>query len=475
MGTIETDYLVVGAGATGMAFTDSLVAHSDADVLIVDQRHRPGGHWNDAYPFVRLHQPSAYYGVNSLPLGRDCIDADGPNAGGYDRADATEICAYFQRVLDDVLLASGRVRFLGVTDHVPDRSGTHRVRSRLTGEETEVRVRRRLVDATFLEGDIPSRHALPFEVDDGVDVIPPNELVRRDWSAGTASGFTVFGSGKTGMDSCTWLLEHGVPPEMVRWVKPRESWLYDRALVQPRELVASVVDGASRELQAAAEAEDPQDLMARLESCGRLMRVDPDVEPTMFRAATLSRAEAERLRSIDDVVRRGRVLRVERDRLLLAGGEVPSDAGRVLVDCTATGLPHTSPRPIFGSDRVTVQTVRIGLTPFNAAMVGYVEATRDDTAEKNRLCPANRYPDTALDWLPTTYTSTVAEGLWAEQPDIGDWLERSRLNLAGGMRDHFGEPRMQEAITRLLTYREPALANMRQLMKVTGHDPNPPA
>ena len=29
----------------------------------------PGGHWNDAYSFVNLHQPSAFYGVNSLPLG----------------------------------------------------------------------------------------------------------------------------------------------------------------------------------------------------------------------------------------------------------------------------------------------------------------------------------------------------------------------------------------------------------------------
>ena len=62
---IETDYLVIGAGAAGMAFTDALVADSDAEVVMVDRRHCPGGHWNDAYPFVRLHQPAAYYGVNS--------------------------------------------------------------------------------------------------------------------------------------------------------------------------------------------------------------------------------------------------------------------------------------------------------------------------------------------------------------------------------------------------------------------------
>ena len=53
MGVLEVDYLVVGAGASGMAFVDSLIAESDAEVALVDRRHGPGGHWNDDYPFVR--------------------------------------------------------------------------------------------------------------------------------------------------------------------------------------------------------------------------------------------------------------------------------------------------------------------------------------------------------------------------------------------------------------------------------------
>ena len=54
--TLETDYLVVGAGAAAMAFADTLLEDSDASMAIVDRRHKPGGHWLDAYPFVRLHQ-----------------------------------------------------------------------------------------------------------------------------------------------------------------------------------------------------------------------------------------------------------------------------------------------------------------------------------------------------------------------------------------------------------------------------------
>ena len=48
---------------------------SDATIAIVDRYHRPGGHWNVAYPFVRLHQPSSFYGVNSRVLGTEAIDA----------------------------------------------------------------------------------------------------------------------------------------------------------------------------------------------------------------------------------------------------------------------------------------------------------------------------------------------------------------------------------------------------------------
>ena len=58
MQQLTTDYLVIGSGAMGMAFSDALLTETDAKIIIVDKHHQPGGHWNDAYPFVRLHQPS---------------------------------------------------------------------------------------------------------------------------------------------------------------------------------------------------------------------------------------------------------------------------------------------------------------------------------------------------------------------------------------------------------------------------------
>lgn len=461
MKVIETDYLVVGAGASGMAFTDALINGSDAEVVIVDRHHQPGGHWTLAYPFVRLHQPSAFYGVNSTTLGQDRIDSNGHNAGFYERATGTEVCAYFERVLADRLLPTGQVRFFGMSDYAGNGSGGHRVASLLNGEVTSVRVRRSLVDATYLQSEVPASHTPSFEVDEGARLIPPNDLVFSD---GSASGYTVIGSGKTGMDTCVWLLDNGVPPEGIRWIKSRESWALNRAGIQPLDQVASVIEGAADDMESAARAVSVQDLFRRLEDCERFLRVDREVEPTMYRGATLSTMEVEALRSIENVVRKGRVRRIDTDRIVLEQGSITTDREQVHVDCTAAGLPTVTARPVFEPGRITIQTLRLGLTPFNAALIGYVEATRDDIAEKNRLCPPNIYPNTALDWVSTTYASTRADMIWQEEPDVAEWLEGSRLNLASGLRKHLSEPRMQAAIGRFLEHREPALANFQRFV-----------
>src|SRR5437763_9602641 len=111
--SLETDYLVVGAGAMGMAFTDALIDHADVHVTLVDRRHGAGGHWLDAYRFVQLHQASLFYGVASTRLGTGGIQISGPEAGLQERARVSEICAYYDHILHGRLLGSGRVAFLG--------------------------------------------------------------------------------------------------------------------------------------------------------------------------------------------------------------------------------------------------------------------------------------------------------------------------------------------------------------------------
>jgi hypothetical protein len=460
MGAIETDYLVIGAGAAGMAFTDSLIAESDADVVMVDRRHRPGGHWNDAYPFVRLHQPSAFYGVNSRVLGTDSIDEVGPNAGFYERATAAEICDYFSRVLDEDLLPSGQVRHFGMCDYLGDESGDHRFVSRLTGEETTVRVRRKLVDATYLETAIPATHTVPFAVEPDATLIPVNGLVARTESG---SGYTVIGAGKTAMDACIWLLDNGVDPDAIRWIRPRDAWILDRGGQQPLSLLPTLMESVSLSLEAAAQATDVADLFHRLEATGQLVRIDPTVEPTMYRCAIVSRTELENLRRIKNVIRMGRVVRVGTDTIELEQGSIPTDRDQVHVDCTAAGLRIEPGRPIFEPDRITLQQLRWCQPTFNAALIGYLEASRDDDAEKNRLAEPNPYPDAATDWIATNVISQRTANTWMQAPDLGDWMERSRLNAARGIGDHLEDPRMQAALVRFMENAETSVVNLDRL------------
>ena len=467
---METDYLVVGAGASGLAFTDALIAGTDVDVVMVDRRHSPGGHWNDAYPFVRLHQPSATYGVNSRPLGSETIDASGPNAGFYERATGVEICDYFRRVLEEQLVGSGQVRFFGQCDYVGHDAGEHVVRSRLSGEATTVRVRQKVVDATYLETSVPATHTPAFTVGEGVKLIPVGELVHV---TEPPSGFTVLGAGKTAMDACSFLLDNDVDPDKIRWVRPRDAWLMNRSSWQPLDLVAATVESLSLALECLAEAENVDDLFRRLEACGGLLRLDPDVVPTMFRGAIVSPAERQSLTQIERVVRQGRVRRIDTDRIVLDEGEVPTDRGVIHVDCTAYGLREVAPRPIFEEERITPQSLMGGFTTFNAAMVGFVEAARDDDADKNRLCPPTPYPSASIDWISVFEGGFRVVTQMLQEPDLAAWLGTCRLNTTRGLNDHTGDPRIQAALGSWFQHMEPALANAERLREAAVSGPRP--
>jgi hypothetical protein len=455
--TLETDYLVVGAGACGMAFVDSLIADCGADVLIVDRRHAPGGHWNDAYPFVRLHQPAAYYGVNSMALGSETIDRAGPNQGFYAQASAPEIRAYYERVMSERLLASGRVRYFPMCEY----AGNRRFVSRVSGQEYEVEVRRKEVDGRYLEPAIPATYPPPFEVSPQVRCVPPNDLARV---AERADAYVVIGAGKTSADACAWLLANGVPPESIRWIKPREIAYLNRAYAQGGDLVGSLYEGFSLQLEAAAQASSIDDLFARLSAAGQMLRVDESVTPTMYTAATISVAEVETLRSIPSVVRRGRVRRIERDQIVLDDGVIPTGPRVLHIHCAAPGLTIAPAVPIFTSERITLQPVRAGLIPFNAALVGYIEATRRDPSAQNALCPPNPMPDVPTDWAKGMLIGMKAERSLGEQPDISDWLERARLNISRGLQARRDDPQVQQARKRLKANVVPGLQNLTRLL-----------
>ncbi|MEM9653861.1 MAG: NAD(P)-binding protein [Actinomycetota bacterium] len=458
------DYLVVGAGAAGMSVVDELLSHSDARILLVDRRHRPGGHWVDAYPFVRLHQPSSYYGVNSRPLGHDRIDTSGPNAGFYERASAQEICDYYQRVLDERFLDSGRVTFLGKHDYRGRDGDAHVIVSHLTGKARRVAARR-LIDASYVESVIPSRHTPSFAVDPATQFLTPNQLVDH---TGDASEYTVLGGGKTAMDTCVWLLEQGVDPDRIRWVRPRDGWFVDRTYVQSLDLIGSMMAYQAATIETVAEVDSGLGFARRLEEQGMMFRLDPSIDPPVFRGATLSRLEQAQLLQIENVVRLGRVEAIGEHRVRLSDGELPTGPNVVHIDCTAGGLPDPEIQPIFQPGMVRVQPTTAGVSPWSAAMVGFVETLDLDDGERNRLCPTIRRSGLIDRQLALMAVGYCAEPLRRANPDLAAWNAAARLNPGRPVADHLEEPDVRGALERMLTSFEPALQNLQRWL------PDPP-
>ena len=236
-----------------------------------------------------------------------------------------------------------------------------------------MRVRRRVVDATYLETSVPATHTPSFTVSPDASFVPINALPDV---AESYRRFTVVGSGKTSVDACLWLLDHDVAADQIRWVRPRDMWFQDRAALQPLDQVAQIMEGIAWDAEAAAQASDPSDMFERLEASGRLMRIDQSVWPTMFRATMLSQPELAELRGIEDVVRLGRVRAIDSDRIVLDEGEVPTSAEVLHVDCSAIGLRDSPAVPIFDAGQIVLQQVRYGSPSFNAALVGLHRGAR---------------------------------------------------------------------------------------------------
>lgn len=425
---LDTDYLVVGAGALGMAFVDALLTHDDtADVVMVERRHRPGGHWLDAYPFVQLHQPSAYYGVDSTPLGHDRLEPADGDLGFAERASGAEIAGYYDDLMRHRFLDSGRVRFFPMSESL----GDGRFRSLVTGRTTEAAVRRRTVDATYMESRVPATEAPPFVVADGTRCVPVGALAKL---ATPPDGIVIIGGGKTALDAICWLLDRGTDPGAITWIRPRDSWVLNREFFQPGQ--ARTFEAVVLQLEAMVAGGTVDEVYERLERERVMLRTDPSVTPRMMKGATISTRELEQLRQVENVVRLGHVVRLDVHEVVLEQGAIPTTPDTLHVHCAAPGLSDRPPRAIFTDDVITLQLVtRLGLT-LSGALQGVVEASGRSTDEKNERCRPTAMPHTPFDYLRVILAGIATEMTWSDAPDLAAWLEGSRLNLLAGLGEH---------------------------------------
>lgn len=458
--TIEVDYLIIGAGAMGMAFADIVIAESDKTVLMVDMHQKPGGHWNDAYPFVTLHQPSAYYGVSSKELSKGVVDTIGLNKGLQDLASGPEIMAYFDEVMRYQFLPTGRVTYLPMCKY----EGDGKI-SALTSDKTyHVKVREKTVDATWLKTTVPSTHTPNFEVGDGVKMMPLNDLPKVTEQP---SRYVIIGGGKTGIDAVIWLLENHVDPDQIHWVRPRDAWLMRRETTQPdAKFFVETMGAQAAQMEAIAAAESIDDLFTRLESAGIFTRIDDGVSPTMFHGATISDPELAELRRVKNVIRKGRIQRIETDQIKFEQGTLPNDSDTLFVDCSACAVGNTEEAEIFHGDTIRLQTVRTVQPVFSAAFIAHIELTRDSEEEKNRICQVVPLPNHATDWIRMQSAFMMNQYTWSKEKDLRQWLLDNRLDgysqLVSGIQEDDTEKRA--IMKRLRDNAVPSVMKLQQFM-----------
>lgn len=342
-------------------------------------------------------------------------------------ASAAEIVVYYQRLMEHGLLPTGRVTFVPMCTYQND--GT--VISQVSGRRFRIVARRKVVDATYLPSPVPATHKRSYEVAEGVMCVPINTLASL---VETPKNFCVVGSGKTGMDACLWLLAQGVAPDRIRWIMPREAWWIDRARVQfDASNVEAMLAFATAQMEALSEARSIDALFLGFESRGIAVRLDPDIMPTMWHNATITRSELAELRRIKDVVRAGRVRRIERGQIVLEQATQPVHAQTLYIDCSAVGLTSKPAVPVFSDGRITLQLVRLLRPCLSGSIIGFLELHFGSNAEKNAMATPVPLPEVPADWPRMTAISMANQSRMSERPEIVNWLASHRLDPGAGM------------------------------------------
>lgn len=317
------DYLIIGAGAASIAFIDTLLTElPSTKIVLIDKHDAPGGHWNDAYDFVRLHQPSLLYGASSKQMEGNWLKCmlTRRTLPWNHRATKAEILSYYKELVGN-WVAKGQVQFFSNCKYSFEQGADESIHdfSDLDGNTNySVKVECKLVNGVLGECKVPSQYPVDFPVEEGVKILTPNELFisHNDSRNGKAwqtaimpspqKKYVVLGCGKTAMDTVVFLQSKmDVHPDNIVWVIPNDVWMLNR--------VGS--GGPWSYPQALLKCGgDKEKACNYLEKKGVFSRLDSNVQPTRFRFPVIGKDELHWMRKVKHTVRRGRVSSISFDK-----------------------------------------------------------------------------------------------------------------------------------------------------------------
>ncbi|MEZ5060657.1 MAG: hypothetical protein R2700_03920 [Solirubrobacterales bacterium] len=340
-------------------------------------------------------------------------------------------------MLNKRLLPSGRVEFHPCSEYLGDGSFV----SRISGQRHLARPGCRIVDAGYLAPEIPATTPPPFAVSEGARVIPVGELPELEEAP---PEFVVVGAGKTATDACVWLLDNGVEPDAISWVRPREPWMLNRAVIQPDP--AAFIGAGADIMEAAIAASSADDLFLRLEAAGVMLRIDRSRVPTMAKTPTLAQWELDLCAAIDGRSSWATSASVGGGRISSAGRRRVAILRLTVRSSCRCRLPAALPLvPIWSDEAITIQPVRAGFPCFGAALIGYAEATRDTDEDKNRVCHPSPLSDTPADWMVMQVIGGRAAQAFNAEPDIREWAGGVALNPSRIPPERAGDADVTEA------------------------------
>ena len=90
------------------------------------------------------------------------------------------------------------------------------------------------------------------------------------------------------------------------------------------------------------------------------MRLDKNVMPTKNRFGTVAVEEMERLRNVRNIIRKGRVAAVDKEKVRFESGEVMDLPERTLiVDCARNSTKFPQDKMVFDGDRINLQFILV--------------------------------------------------------------------------------------------------------------------
>ena len=88
------------------------------------------------------------------------------------------------------------------------------------------------------------------------------------------------------------------------------------------------------------------------------LRLDKNIWPAKNRFGTMAVEEVERLRTITNIIRKGRVAAVERDKIKFESGEMMDlPENTLIVDCARNSTKFSQDKKVFDGEKINLQYI----------------------------------------------------------------------------------------------------------------------